>query len=490
MGDDNVIPFPGVGPSEDDDVRAWAKDLIDQLGSPQAAIAALSAFGALDDGYARFGRRPPVLLPRRPKRAAYVVRVDLDHSKPVIWRRLRLASDLTLPQVHDLLQVAMGWTDSHLHHFVMGPKTKDLTAEPFLNPFDVDEGEEGIPESDVSLDEVLGVPGDRLFYEYDFGDAWHHTIKLESVEVWSEGDPLCVCLAGRRACPPEDVGGLGGYEEVLDALAGRIAPEDAEWMAEKLEWMPPDFDPAAFSVEETNALLSTAPLPDLDAWHPAIADLLAKAGGSAMSPVADLVKRALQPTASLTEDETAAAVRRYRHLIDTVGKGLKLTAAGYLPPRIVEAMYRDLGMDTGWWGKGNREDLTLPVLWLRESATKLGLLRKNRGYLLPTKIGTRLAHDAAGLFSHVASKLPLGRPHERDAGVLALLLVASRTPWTGFSPEAADLMAWIGWHTDGNLERAVYQWARPTMDVFDQLVDEEASVENRARVAQALLSRT
>ena len=213
MGDDNVIPFPGAGPSADD-VRAWAKDLIDQLGSPQAAISALSGFGGLDSGYARFGRRPPVLLPRRPERAAYVVRVDLDHSKPVIWRRLRLASDLTLPQVHDLLQVAMGWTDSHLHHFVMGPKTKDLTAEPFLNPFNVDEGEEGIPESEVRLDEVLSVRGDRLFYEYDFGDAWHHTIKVESVEPWPEGEPLCVCLAGRRACPPEDVGGVDGYSGV------------------------------------------------------------------------------------------------------------------------------------------------------------------------------------------------------------------------------------------------------------------------------------
>lgn len=88
-----------------------------------------------------FNRVRPTLLEPRRDSARFVVRLDLDDAKPPIWRRLRLGSDVTLSELHDILQIAMGWTDSHLNHFQMGPDAKDFQVVPFLTPFDLKEGE-------------------------------------------------------------------------------------------------------------------------------------------------------------------------------------------------------------------------------------------------------------------------------------------------------------------------------------------------------------
>jgi len=489
VAEDNVIPFPGGrrGPGRDE-LDALARDLIEKTGSPQQALAAL--MGLLDvhppveDVLAR---RRPELLPRLGERAAFVVRVDLDGAKPPIWRRLRLASDLTLAQLHDILQVAVGWADSHLHQLGMGPRARDPLLEPFLTPYDLSEGEQGIPEAGVHLDQVLGAAGDRLYYDYDFGDDWKHTIKLEKVEPWADGDPVAACLDGRRACPPEDVGGLWGYQEMLEALAGPVDPDDEE-VAERLAWLPPGFDPEKFSVAETDLLLADAALPTLEEWHPAVGDLLARVGGSALSPAGALVKQAVGPW-ELDDDRAAAATHRYRHLLATVGEGLKLTAAGYLPPRVVETLYRELDMDDGWWGKGNREDQTFPVLWLRESATALGLVRKYRGQLVPTKLGRQLARDPRRMLAHIASRLPRGRHHEQDAGLLALLFTAAGAPWREARVEGGGILMMLGWRVEGDIETGYLHWARPTMEVFDNLVDDEDPRELRALIARAVLHR-
>ena len=117
-------------------------------------------------------RSPPSR--RRPRRAdvvSYRVRVDLNGTKPPLWRRLELASDLFLDQVHEVMQAAFGWTDSHLHQFGSGPGHYGPATEHYLCPFQVEEGDPGVPEEDVRLDEVLAEPGDKLFYDYDFGDG-------------------------------------------------------------------------------------------------------------------------------------------------------------------------------------------------------------------------------------------------------------------------------------------------------------------------------
>jgi hypothetical protein len=145
-----------------------------------------------------------------------------------------------------------------------------------------------------------------------------------------------------------------------------------------------------------------------------------------------------------------AAVRPYTWLLGRVGEeGIGLTSAGYLPPQVVTEAVTALGWDREWIGAHNREHLTLPVLELRQSARRMALLRTHRGILLRTAAGARLTRDPVQLWWHVAGRLPEGRNDaERDAGLLLLLAMASKTPQDLHS--ATDLlrrgMAALGWH--------------------------------------------
>ncbi len=110
-----------------------------------------------------------------------------------------LAGDLTLPRVHDAIQASMGWTNSHLHQFRTG---RDRRSPHFVTEFDIEEGEDGLLEDDVRLDQLVGSPGDTLWYEYDFGDGWDHAMTVEA--VLEELPVAARCVAGRLECPPED----------------------------------------------------------------------------------------------------------------------------------------------------------------------------------------------------------------------------------------------------------------------------------------------
>lgn len=179
---------------------------------------------------------------RRTQPVTYQVRVDLDGAKPPIWRRLLLSSDLMLDELHAVLQQAMGWTDSHLHQFLAGENKMDRFAVHYHTQFMLDEGAEGVLENQVRLDELLTGPKDRLFYWYDFGDDWEHTLVVEKVLPRFGDEPPAICIGGARARPPEDCGGIWGYHELL---ADQTIPDDGEF----------EFDPTYFSVEETNTCL-------------------------------------------------------------------------------------------------------------------------------------------------------------------------------------------------------------------------------------------
>ncbi len=144
----------------------------------------------------------------------------------------------------------------------------------------------------------------------------------------------------------------------------------------------------------------------------------------------------------------AGVVESYRWLLARVGDGVRLTQAGHLPPALVAETLQHLGWADDWIGKPNREDQTLPVLDLRDSAQRLGLLRKHRGTLLPTVAGRRVADDPAGLWQHLAARLPVARNDpERDAGLLYLLTVAAARPEPG-ELVAAGLSV-LGWSEGG-----------------------------------------
>lgn len=158
-------------------------------------------------------------VPARNERAVYRLRVALSHSTPPIWRRLDVRSDVYLDVLHQVLQAAFEWNDSHLHRFALGEGPFSDKSELFLCPFDMDEGDdEGTAASEVRLDETLHSPGDLLHYAYDYGDGWQLTIHLEEVLVATAETPIAICTGGRRAAPPEDCGGRVTAQELAEVL--------------------------------------------------------------------------------------------------------------------------------------------------------------------------------------------------------------------------------------------------------------------------------
>ena len=177
----------------------------------------------------------------------YQLRIELKHIEPVVWRRVLVPDTVTLPKLHVIVQWAMGWTNSHLHEFLIGRKRYGMIAEdwPDEDPY--------LDERRVRLKSFLESGTRRFIYLYDFGDHWEHTIRVEDL-VGPEGQDRRVrCVAGENACPPEDVGGAPGYFEFLAALKDLTHEQHAEM----LQWIGGSFDPAAFDIAETNERLAT-----------------------------------------------------------------------------------------------------------------------------------------------------------------------------------------------------------------------------------------
>jgi hypothetical protein len=404
--------------------------------------------------------------PRRTDVVTYRVRIDLKGTKPPLWRRLELSSDLLLDEVHQVIQEAFGWTDSHLHQFASSHDPHSPETELYLCPYEVDEGETGIPEEQVRLDEVLVNAGDKLYYSYDFGDDWQHVIKLEAVSVRPDpAAPRAVCTDGRRDGPGEDCGGVDAYELIV-AATDPANPDFSDAVAEFEYIYGAEIDPECigttrFDIGEINtALAATFPGAEASgAGRGAVAS-----AGSLPGALAELVPAVRVPSARrelrrmldaarldepvLIEAETATRmVRPYSWLLGQAGdEGIKLTAAGYLPPAHVEAAVAALDLGQEWIGQGNREVQTAPVLHLRETATKMGLLRKHRGMLLTTSRGRGLRGDPAGLWWHLAERMPVRSADrcETQAGLLLLTAIAAGVPGD-LDAVVARLLGAIGW---------------------------------------------
>ena len=179
----------------------------------------------------------------RTLRSIYQLKITLKGFRPAIWRRLLIASTDNLEDVHIAIQIAMGWTNSHLHMFTKGRDLYGIPDEDYLS--NVQE------EIDYRLDQVLKQVKDKMSYLYDFGDGWEHEIILEKILPYETRAVLPVCLAGKRACPPEDVGGIPGYGMFLEAISDPSHPE----YKEMIEWIAGDFDSEHFDLAQTNDLL-------------------------------------------------------------------------------------------------------------------------------------------------------------------------------------------------------------------------------------------
>lgn len=176
------------------------------------------------------------------KNAVYRLKIILVGAEPPVWRKVLVPGDVNLAGLHMVIQYAMGWTNSHLHMFHVG-KTRYAPRTP-----DWDDVED---ERKVILRDIASRAGVKFFYEYDMGDSWGHEIRVEAITKATGEPQRPECLAGAGACPPEDCGGVGGYEDLLAALRD---PKH-EQHDEMVEWIGEDFDPATFDLEAANKAL-------------------------------------------------------------------------------------------------------------------------------------------------------------------------------------------------------------------------------------------
>lgn len=178
----------------------------------------------------------------------FQLKVSLRGIRPPVWRRLLVPARATLGQLHTAIQVAFGWGNYHLHQFTVhgeeyGPRDPD--------------GEMDVRSEEVALARLGLELKAKIRYEYDFGDDWVHDIMVEKIMVPEDPLVVPVCLGGKRACPPEDCGGTGGYEDMLEALDYPAHPRHEEFF----EWLGGGWDPEEFNLEDVNARLTVRFVP-------------------------------------------------------------------------------------------------------------------------------------------------------------------------------------------------------------------------------------
>ncbi len=183
----------------------------------------------------------------------YVFKITLMGSEPEIWRRIE-TSDVPLSKFHAQIQTAMGWTDSHLHQFLVGGMR-------YVDPRSMDDAFPDPNEKSytgLSLSQLVSKHGRKLkmIYEYDFGDSWEHEVKLEKIVAAEPTAKYPRCVDGARACPPEDIGGIFGFENYLEAIGDPNHEEHEDY----LEWNGP-FDPTKFDPQRATKAMKKG-LPD------------------------------------------------------------------------------------------------------------------------------------------------------------------------------------------------------------------------------------
>ncbi len=205
------------------------------------------------------GKEIWITLPRRwPFKNVFQIKITLLGSRPPIWRRILVPESYTFYDLHVAIQDAMGWLDYHLHQFEIeddkAPGKRVVIESPFIEP--EEEEEEMLLSTEVPIRLFFRTPGDRALYIYDFGDGWLHDVVLEKIEPREPKKKYPICIAGKRACPPEDCGGIGGYYRCLKAFRDK---DDSEGLLSWLEdWDPDKFDPAQVKFESPRKRLEIA----------------------------------------------------------------------------------------------------------------------------------------------------------------------------------------------------------------------------------------
>jgi hypothetical protein len=201
----------------------------------------------------------------------YQLIITLGYINPPIWRRLMVRSDANLAMLHSIIQVSMGWTNSHLHQFTIGNR---VYSDPDLEIGNDFGGPPVLDEGKSILMEIAPREKAKIIYEYDFGDSWRHLILVEKIlDKQDSEDIVAECIDGSRACPPEDCGGIGGYANLLEIIKN---PRHEEYES-MMDWLGGKFDPEAFDREKINKYLRKLKQPLLSEMQ--LAKILMKRDG-------------------------------------------------------------------------------------------------------------------------------------------------------------------------------------------------------------------
>jgi hypothetical protein len=176
----------------------------------------------------------------------YRLKITLVGIEPPIWRQIQVPSTIRLCCLHDAFQAVMGWTDSHLHQFEKDGRNWGVPEYDEFDELDL------IDESETPLGRVLKAEGDGLIYVYDFGDDWRHEVVLEKIIPVNDVVKTPICIGGARRCPPEDVGGVSGYQEFLEVI---FDPTHEEY-EHLVGWAGGSFHAEEFAVKAVNETLS------------------------------------------------------------------------------------------------------------------------------------------------------------------------------------------------------------------------------------------
>jgi hypothetical protein len=185
----------------------------------------------------------------------YQLKISLENSRPPIWRRVLVPGDWSLGALHYVVQVAMGWTNSHMHHFMLG----NDAARIYYSLHWEGAAEWGMRTEDsskIKLSQIAPKTKMHFRYEYDFGDSWMHRIDVEKILSPDPNQIYPHCIEGKRACPPEDCGGVWGYDSLLETIRDPEHDDHDDMLA----WLEGigrhNFDPNTFNLTMTNRRLS------------------------------------------------------------------------------------------------------------------------------------------------------------------------------------------------------------------------------------------
>jgi dihydropteroate synthase len=213
--------------------------------------------GVVREEFLSSNNNPNILqFPKRDENKIYQLKISLKYTKPPIWRRILVPANMELENLHETIQCVMKWYNCHLHQFMQGNICYQPNPEPeedmfFMSRFDT------VDSSGVKINDLLTCEKEKIKYEYDFGDSWIHEIMLEKIVEREENTTYPVCIKGKRACPPEDCGGIPGYYSILND-SGFMDKETRDYYMEEIG------DPELFDINEVNARLKRCVLDEID----------------------------------------------------------------------------------------------------------------------------------------------------------------------------------------------------------------------------------